>query len=163
MNNCRNQQPCSACGANANRQNCACTMNEMPAPCAVEMQEVYADCGCSHHKHAEMDHEHRRDADCPKPQKKCGCVYKKDKSTLMRQIAQCEFILIDINLFLDTHPTNERALADYNCYAEQLRALKDMYVMHYGPLENFGNSISEDCWKWNEQTWPWCRKSCEEV
>ena len=42
------------------------------------------------------------------------------KKELMEQISQCEFILIDINLFLDTHPNNKEAIEDYNAYAEQL-------------------------------------------
>lgn len=78
-----------------------------------------------------------------------------NKDSLMRQIMECEFICIDINLFLDTHPDDMRALSDYNCYAEQLEELKRMYVNNYGPLENFGNSISRDSWKWTSQPWPW--------
>lgn len=77
------------------------------------------------------------------------------KNELLEQIAQCEFTLVDINLFLDTHPDNERALSDYNCYAQQLRSLKAMFEENYGPLENFGNSISEGSWKWVSQAWPW--------
>ena len=84
----------------------------------------------------------------------------KDKKLLMEQIAQCEFICIDINLYLDTHPDDENALADYNCYAEQLEALKAMYVEHYGPLANFGNSVSYGSWKWTSNPWPFgnCKK-----
>ena len=77
------------------------------------------------------------------------------KQHLMQQIAECEFICVDINLFLDTHPDDQRALADYNCYAEQLAALKDLYVKNYGPLANFGNSVSHGEWKWVRADWPW--------
>ena len=77
------------------------------------------------------------------------------KQHLMQQIAECEFILIDINLFLNTHPEDSRALDDYNCYAEQLAVLKDMYVKQYGPLENFGNSVSKGSWKWVRSDFPW--------
>lgn len=78
-----------------------------------------------------------------------------NQARLMEQIQQCEFICVDINLYLDTHPDDKRALSDYNCYAEQLRALKDMYVKNYGPLQNFGNSTSEGEWKWVSQPFPW--------
>lgn len=77
------------------------------------------------------------------------------KQHLMQQIAECEFICIDINLFLDTHPDDQHALADYNCYAEQLAALKELYVKNYGPLANFGNSVSRGEWKWVHADWPW--------
>ncbi|MBP3940417.1 MAG: spore coat protein CotJB [Christensenellaceae bacterium] len=77
------------------------------------------------------------------------------KEELLQQIAECEFTLVDINLFLDTHPECERALSDYNCYAQQLAALKKMYEENYGPLHNFGNDTSEGSWKWVTQAWPW--------
>lgn len=76
-------------------------------------------------------------------------------SDLLCEIAEVEFACIDINLFLDTHPNCERALADYNCYGEHLRALKAMYDEQCGPCENFGNSPCMGSWKWNEQAWPW--------
>ena len=81
-----------------------------------------------------------------------------DREKLLMQIAECEFTCADINMYLDTHPEDMRALADYNCYAQQLRMLKDLYIANCGPIENFGNSVSEDSWKWQYQTWPWDRK-----
>ena len=85
---------------------------------------------------------------------------KTDQNTLMHQIMQCEFVLIDINLFLDTHPNDERAIADYNCYAEQLHDLKKMYTENYGPIRNFGNSLnrSDTEWLWVSRPFPW--QSC---
>ena len=93
-------------------------------------------------------------------EKNCGCAeqaaHTPDKRRhLMQQIAECEFICIDINLFLDMHPDDARALSDYNCYAEQLAALKDLYVKNYGPLSNFGGSVSPDEWRWVRADWPW--------
>ncbi len=79
------------------------------------------------------------------------------KKNLMNQIVQCEFILIDINLFLDTHPNDKRALEDYNAYAEQLEILKRKYVTQFGPIHNFGNSTvnSDECFTWVTQPFPW--------
>ncbi len=57
------------------------------------------------------------------------------KYQLLEQIAQCEFVCIDLNLYLDTHPEDKCALEDYNCYAAQLLALKREFVKHYGPLD----------------------------
>ena len=87
-----------------------------------------------------------------------------EKKALAEQIAQCEFVLIDINLFLDTHPENERAIADYNSYAEQLAALKKLYTKLYGPIENFGGSInrSDTEWLWGKQPFPW-QTPCKEA
>lgn len=80
-----------------------------------------------------------------------------DKKSLLHQIYQCEFTLIDINLYLDTHPDCERAISDYNCYANQLATLKQIYVENFGPIENFGGSINtcDTKWKYAEQPFPW--------
>ena len=51
-----------------------------------------------------------------------------DRNELLMQIMQCGFILVDINLYLDTHPHDEQALLDFNCYAQQLAVLKQRYV-----------------------------------
>lgn len=88
---------------------------------------------------------------------------KTDRASLAEQIMQCEFVLIDINLFLDTHPNDERAIADYNSYAEQLAMLKKMYTERFGPIHNFGNSTnrSDSEWLWTTQPFPWQGKYME--
>lgn len=85
-----------------------------------------------------------------------------DRNELLMQITQCGFILVDINLYLDTHPHDEQALLDFNCYAQQLAVLKERYVEQFGPIENFGGSTSEGYWKWAEQSFPWNMRSMEE-
>ncbi len=82
-----------------------------------------------------------------------------DRKSLLEQIYQCEFVLVDINLYLDTHPDCQRAISDYNCYAEQLAMLKKLYTENFGPLENFGNAINIDPEKWlyGTQPFPWQR------
>ena len=79
------------------------------------------------------------------------------RNELLMQIYQCEFTLVDINLYLDTHPECQRAIADYNCYAEQLKMLKDRYNKEYGPMENFGHSVNMSGQKWlyGTQNFPW--------
>ncbi len=83
------------------------------------------------------------------------------KKELMEQICQCEFILIDINLFLDTHPNNKEAIEDYNAYAEQLCVLKERYSCEFGPISNFGNSVANnaDCFSWVKEPFFWV-KNC---
>lgn len=84
-----------------------------------------------------------------------------DRNELLMQIMQCGFILVDINLYLDTHPHDEQALLDFNCYAQQLAVLKQRYVENFGPIENFGGSTSEEYWKWAEQSFPWQERDME--
>ena len=60
-----------------------------------------------------------------------------------------------LNLYLDTHPNDCRAMNEYNCYVRQLQSLKREYEMQYGPLMNFGHSLSPCPWRWIEEPWPW--------
>lgn len=78
-----------------------------------------------------------------------------DKVEFLRKLQQLEFMTVELNLYLDTHPYDMRALKEYNAYTEQLTALKKQYEQVYGPLMGFGCSTSRDRWKWIYEPWPW--------
>ncbi|RKD22471.1 spore coat protein JB [Caminicella sporogenes DSM 14501] len=82
---------------------------------------------------------------------------KKDinRKDLLKKIQEVEFAIVDLNLYLDTHPKNQRALADYNMLTNELFRLKKIYEMNYGPLTNFGYAPSHYPWQWIESPWPW--------
>ncbi|WP_026478578.1 spore coat protein CotJB [Alkaliphilus transvaalensis] len=77
------------------------------------------------------------------------------RMALLRQIQEVEFAALELNLYLDTHMDDQRALMEYNQYAKQLAMLKHQYEMQYGPLFNFGFSPSQYPWRWLEGPWPW--------
>lgn len=77
------------------------------------------------------------------------------REDLLRKIQELEFAVIDLNLYLDTHPENQRALMDYNMFTSELIRLKRMYEMKYGPFTNFGYAPSQYPWRWIEDPWPW--------
>ncbi len=74
---------------------------------------------------------------------------------LLLRIMELEFAAIDLNLFLDTHPGDQRALADYNAIAQELSRARAAYESLYGPLMPFGQAVSEGTWRWIEEPWPW--------
>ncbi|MEW6228978.1 MAG: spore coat protein CotJB [Bacillota bacterium] len=71
------------------------------------------------------------------------------------RIMELEFAAVELNLFLDTHPEEQRALADYNAVAQELNRAKATYESRYGPLLHFGQSLSPEAWRWIEDPWPW--------
>ncbi|HBY20846.1 MAG: spore coat protein CotJB [Clostridiales bacterium GWE2_32_10] len=77
------------------------------------------------------------------------------REELKLQIQELEFAVIELNLFLDTHPTNQKALMDYNMFSIELNKTKNVYQKKYGPLTNFGYALSSYPWKWVESPWPW--------
>lgn len=77
-----------------------------------------------------------------------------NKNDLLQAIQEVQFVCVDLNLYVDTHPEDEAALLDFNCYSEKLQALIAEYESAYGPLVGFGHSdYSEGSWV--EQKWPW--------
>lgn len=78
-----------------------------------------------------------------------------ERNKLLRQIQEVEFAAIELQLYLDTHPHDQRALAEYNSYANQLLMLKQQYEMLYGPPLNFGFSPNHCSWRWLDSPWPW--------
>ncbi|HAV21704.1 MAG: spore coat protein CotJB [Bacillota bacterium] len=79
----------------------------------------------------------------------------KRQSALLR-IMELEFAAIELNLFLDTHPEDRCALADFEKVSQELMKAKTEFEARYGPLMNFGFGRNQgDTWRWIESPWPW--------
>lgn len=74
---------------------------------------------------------------------------------LLHDLQAVDFVLVELNLYLDTHPGDEAAIRQYNQFAELRRRIAAQYESQYGPLMNFGHSMSKSPWQWNEAPWPW--------
>ncbi|MBC7344009.1 MAG: spore coat protein CotJB [Clostridia bacterium] len=77
------------------------------------------------------------------------------QKNMLKQIMALEFSALEFNLYLDTHPDDERALSEFNTVAEELAALKRDYESRYGPLLNYGLSGPVRTWRWIDDPWPW--------
>lgn len=64
------------------------------------------------------------------------------------------FAVLDIGLFLDTHPCDEKAMDYYNKYQQMHKEAVRNYEEHYGPLTIDGVNTC-DGWTWTEKPWPW--------
>ena len=78
-----------------------------------------------------------------------------DQLQLLEEIMELEFAAVELNLYLDTHPFERKAISQYNDVVHELRARKQRYEMKYGPLANYGTYTSEYPWGWVEEPWPW--------
>ncbi len=73
----------------------------------------------------------------------------------MEQIQQVDFAIVELQLYLDTHPQDYNAIQQFNQLAAQSKQLKAQYEQQFGPLTQFGGSFSSYPWSWNEAPWPW--------
>lgn len=76
------------------------------------------------------------------------------RQALIKRIQMYEFALTEANLFLDTHPDNQEALAYYKKYSELLQQAKAEYISRYGLLEP-GVMEGDTRWRWVDDPWPW--------
>ena len=78
-----------------------------------------------------------------------------EQLALLQEIQALEFTCVDLNLYLDTHPTDPNALADYNTTVQQLAVRKAEYAQAYGPFMGFGQETVCPSWTWICEPWPW--------
>lgn len=78
-----------------------------------------------------------------------------EKKELLLNIMKNDFMLVDLQLYLDNHPNCTAALEDFNQFSQISIELKEQYHQLYGPLMNFGYMDSEFPWQWIEEPWPW--------
>ncbi|WP_018131725.1 spore coat protein CotJB [Effusibacillus pohliae] len=74
---------------------------------------------------------------------------------LLEQLQAIDFVLVELNLYLDTHPNDAQAIRQYNQHVQERWKLAQEFECHYGPLTHFGHSYSDAPWQWSEGPWPW--------
>ena len=74
------------------------------------------------------------------------------RAEMLQKIREYSFSVIELALYLDTHPQDQKALCLHKEYTKKLKDLMDKYQKVYGPL-----SIMYPCkkWRWLEGPWPW--------
>ena len=76
------------------------------------------------------------------------------KEKLMQDITALTFALVEVNLFLDSHPEDSEALAYFRRVREELRDLTGVYENAHGPLTVMG-ATAKGSWDWVATPWPW--------
>ena len=77
-----------------------------------------------------------------------------EKQRLMAMIRKYDFVLYELQLYLDTHPRCPEALRMWKNYQAMRQKAASAYIRQYGPiqpLQTDGNAP----WAWNQGPWPW--------
>lgn len=77
-----------------------------------------------------------------------------DRERLLNWINIVSFSLIDISLFLDTHPCDKEALEHFEHFSDLRKQAMKEYSENYGPL-TLDNVTNYKKWDWALQPWPW--------
>jgi spore coat protein JB len=74
---------------------------------------------------------------------------------LLEELQSIDFVLVELTLYLDTHPLDVQAVQQFNHYAQKRQQVAAQYEARYGPLLQFGLSYSRQPWDWADSPWPW--------
>ncbi|MGC4377755.1 spore coat protein CotJB [Fictibacillus sp. Mic-4] len=74
---------------------------------------------------------------------------------LMEELQAVDFVLVELTLYLDTHPEDTNSIHQFNQFAQTRKKLKRAIESKYGPLQQFGNSYAGAPWNWDSPPWPW--------
>ena len=78
------------------------------------------------------------------------------REKLLAWIDQVSFAVVEMNLYLDTHPEDEDALAFFREKVELRKEALKQYAEQYGPLTiDTANDRMSRSFEWVMQPWPW--------
>lgn len=78
-----------------------------------------------------------------------------EQADMLTYLDGLTFALIDINLYLDTHPMDKDMISLYNRFLNEYNLVMRDYEKMYGPLTTNSESLKGDSWSWNDSPWPW--------
>lgn len=82
-------------------------------------------------------------------------VLPKEFYPLLEELQSIDFVLLELTLYLDTHPNDHEAVQQFNHFAQYRQQLRQQVEHYYGPLQQYGNSSSGYPWNWSDSPWPW--------
>ena len=75
-------------------------------------------------------------------------------STALGEIKGLEMAVMDLHLFLDTHPDDAEATRIFGHYCTLLETSKKHYVAKFGPL-TLTDAVQDGRYAWLDDPWPW--------
>ena len=83
-----------------------------------------------------------------------GLVNKELPSSPMTELMAIDFVIDELELYLDTHANDEEAFALYQTMLALRQEARDRYVALCGPLTQH-DILGSDSYTWLNGPWPW--------
>ena len=75
--------------------------------------------------------------------------------TMLHELQAIDFVLVELTLYLDTHPFDNQAIQQYNQCTQKRMQLAQCFEVEFGPLQSYGRAYTRHPWQWVETPWPW--------
>lgn len=82
--------------------------------------------------------------------------FANEQQKLLHDIGVLDFVVIEMSLYLDTHPTDRNAMEYFNHYNRMTNQAKKEYAEKFGPL-TISQIDTAGCsgWDWGTLPMPW--------
>ena len=77
-----------------------------------------------------------------------------ERDAMLRRLQAADFAMIDVGLYLDTHPDCQSGLEYFRRARAERDAALNAFEGSYGPM-TMDASAAEGAWDWTDQPWPW--------
>ncbi|MDD3369497.1 MAG: spore coat protein CotJB [Lachnospiraceae bacterium] len=80
-----------------------------------------------------------------------------EQRKLLHDISVLDFVVVEMTLFLDTHPDNKEAMDYISQYIRMKNRASHEYALKYEPLtiDEAAYSVQARDWCWNDGPMPW--------
>lgn len=78
-----------------------------------------------------------------------------DRERLLLEVQKYSFAMWDLNLYLNTHPTDRNVMMLFEQYRTSYKKALNDYESKYGPLHLDAVNTNSGYWEWNKCPWPW--------
>lgn len=78
----------------------------------------------------------------------------RNRDRMLKQLMAYDFTLIELNLFLDTHPHDQKALQEFQRINKKAAELREIYELNFEPLTASAVTSTTE-WTWVNSPWPW--------
>jgi len=76
------------------------------------------------------------------------------QGTLLGEVLALSLAVMDLHLYLDTHPGDMEVTQTFAHYSNQLADAKNRYVVAHGPL-TLEDAVQNGKYVWTNDPWPW--------
>lgn len=76
-----------------------------------------------------------------------------EREIMTKKLSSYQFMLDDLQLYLDTHPNDEKTIDKMNEISAKYIPLRVKYEKQFGPLTS--DETAKNLWSWIKSPWPW--------
>ena len=76
-----------------------------------------------------------------------------NRDEMLQRLSALDFYIIDLHLYLNTHPNDREAIQKYIAVVKEANELREQFEQQFGMLSP--RSTSKYPWQWIEDPWPW--------